>query len=243
MKFKTLTFDTLDSTSTYIKQNINLFTENFSSVRAVDQIAGRGRYGRGWSSSGGLDLSFSTVFFPEKNISGISCVTIYAGLAIFRSLKKIIHDGLHIKWPNDIFYHEKKICGILTELVIINDTPHVILGIGININSTNFPEEIKKSASSIKLITGINHDVEKIMQDVLSELSSILSSFRVPMDENIVSEWISSSKSIGSNVYYMYDEKEKPGMITGINRDGSILIKDAISLKELIYRGEVVFDK
>jgi BirA family biotin operon repressor/biotin-[acetyl-CoA-carboxylase] ligase len=110
------------------------------------------------------------VLRPQMQTENVSMLTLVAALATARALE---YKGVYekqtacIKWPNDLVLHKKKICGILTELVLEGTTiDYVIIGIGINVSNQVFPEEIKETASSILLETGKNMDRESIIEEV-----------------------------------------------------------------------------
>lgn len=114
------------------------------------------------------DLSMHVVEFPFYISMAIS-------LAVFKAFKTLNIPDLHIKWPNDILSADKKICGILIENVIKNKLDYTIIGVGVNVNQTNF-EHLPK-ASSLKNITGIHYDLDEILHLILKytkEYSSLL---------------------------------------------------------------------
>jgi BirA family biotin operon repressor/biotin-[acetyl-CoA-carboxylase] ligase len=150
MEFTTLRFDSIDSTNTeVIRQAVSGAAEGLVVV-ATEQTAGRGRQGRQWISVKASGLYLSILLRPKSEPRFLPLITLTAAIAIYDLLADSFGLSPDIKWPNDILINEKKICGILAETA---ETPHglaVVVGIGINLRSTNFPPELAKSATSLQ---------------------------------------------------------------------------------------------
>lgn len=230
----------VDSTNEYLKQHRDLWSKNLCTVCADEQTGGRGRLGRRWHSEAGRDLTFSTLFHPMRFDDSTACVSLYAGLAVHRALRAHITEGLYIKWPNDICYEKKKLGGILCES-LIGERPLVIIGIGINVNGTGFPDEIKNRAVSMKMITGREYESEGIMAGILSELEVLLEAFAFPVPEPILREWKSHSHSFDQTVLYEDGNERRRGRIVELRGDGLLVIYDEKTQSELVYSGEIFF--
>jgi BirA family biotin operon repressor/biotin-[acetyl-CoA-carboxylase] ligase len=238
---KIVTLEEVDSTNEYLKKNTELWKKNFNTVRAITQRKGRGRYERNWFSDTGLDLTFSTIYQPSVSMENLSCITLYAGLAVYRVLAKYITHDLFLKWPNDIYVQSNKLAGILCELIIKNTKHYVIIGIGVNVNSMQFPEEIKERSISMKQVCGRNIDIGQLLQQIISELKAIFNNFLNPIPRDILQEWLLSTSSIGSVVEFSLYGNVHKGKIVGIMPDGALKIYDFEPEKEIIYTGEVIF--
>ena len=162
MKFKF--FDEINSTNTYLRRQLKL--EEFEVIVAKKQTDGKGRRDSVWVSNEGAAL-FS--FAVEDNTELDEKITIFTGYVVYEVLKKYIgnQDKLTFKWPNDIYYEDKKICGIVCEKV----RKHIIIGIGININNTDFGMFRKKAISLVE-ITGKIHPVQQIIEEVVSNFEN-----------------------------------------------------------------------
>ena len=117
---------------------------------AESQSAGRGRRGRRWESPAGESIYMSLLLRPEFPPVKAPMLTLVMALAVARALREQTGVDVQIKWPNDLVVQGRKICGILTEMSI----DYVVIGIGINVNQNEFPEELKDCASSLKMETG-----------------------------------------------------------------------------------------
>ena len=159
MKFKF--FDEINSTNTYLRRQLRI--EEFEVIVAKKQTDGRGKRESVWISNEGAALfSFAVA---DNNSELNEKITIFAGYIVYKILKNYIksNEKLTFKWPNDIYYENKKICGILCEKV----REHIIVGIGINVNNTDFGVFCEKAISLVE-ITGKIHSVQNIIEEVVS---------------------------------------------------------------------------
>lgn len=157
---KIITFDSLPSTSTYIRQNINTI-EDGCYIVAKTQSCGRGRSGNSWLSSKD-NLMFS---FKIKLDNNQSLITLLVGVCVKNTLNKITKsNNFLIKWPNDIILNNKKVCGILCEHVKKGSQSNIIIGIGINVNQMDFDETIESKATSLKKVYSQDFDNNKILE-------------------------------------------------------------------------------
>ena len=149
MNINVLTFDTLDSTNTEAMKHARLGDDEGLCVIAYQQTAGRGRHGRTWVSEKNAGLYFSIVLRPKLETRFLPLITLMTGVAVHDTLQEY---GLKpdIKWVNDILVNEKKIGGILAEAAETPNGLAVVVGIGINIRSWNFPDEIDDIATSVE---------------------------------------------------------------------------------------------
>ena len=150
--------DATDSTNSYMRRLISeQDVGDYTIVMAKKQTQGRGQMGTVWDSDKGKNLMFSV--FKDLRLHDVEFpfyISMAISLAILKAFKTLNIPDLHIKWPNDILSADKKICGILIENVIKNKLNSTIIGIGINVNQTDFKNLPK--ASSLKNITGIHYN-------------------------------------------------------------------------------------
>lgn len=167
----------IDSTNNYLRRLINdEEVADYTIVLAKEQTQGRGQMGTVWNSESGKNLTFSV--FKDLSIHDVEFpfyISMAISLAILKAFKTLNIPNLSIKWPNDILSADKKICGILIENVIKNKLNSTIIGIGINVNQTEF-ENFPK-ASSLKNITGVHYNLDEVLQLIIlytKEYSSLL---------------------------------------------------------------------
>ena len=160
-----LTFDTLDSTNSYLKRN-GKYLDHFTVVQANHQEQGKGRLGRSWQDQGN-SLLFSILLKEKIEPERVPLLSLLAGASVVLTLE---HYGLTplVKWPNDTLVSEKKISGILTEAVSEGEDIFYIVGIGINLNQKEFEGELSQKATSLFLLTKKEYDKEEVLMVLLS---------------------------------------------------------------------------
>ncbi|HEY1406037.1 MAG TPA: biotin--[acetyl-CoA-carboxylase] ligase [Spirochaetota bacterium] len=231
---KIITLDTIGSTNDYCLSNAELLLEHGTVVRAREQTKGKGRFGRNWVSSAGKDLTLSLIYHPNTNNVKIHTATVLTGLAVRRALNSIAHHTFAIKWPNDILYNMKKICGILVERATVSDQDVLVIGIGININTE--PKNLYPGATSLYDITGTEMDIDLVFENVIDEVTSLLRD--MTLDTRLVAEWNGASPFNGTEVSFTQDNSIQKGILSGINSDGSITIITSDN-REIRYTGEI----
>ncbi len=175
--FPIIVLEQTDSTSRYLsslceEQHDQL--GSFTTVRAEFQSAGKGQRGNSWESEAGKNLTFSFVLYPEslpaKRQFVISQVV---SLGIVQVLQSYQADGFSVKWPNDIYYLDKKICGILIEVYLQGmNLGRCVCGVGININQDYFLSDAPNPISLCQIV-GREVDREELLQQVLSEIRKL----------------------------------------------------------------------
>ncbi|HUH47692.1 MAG TPA: biotin--[acetyl-CoA-carboxylase] ligase [Arenibacter sp.] len=160
-----------DSTNAYLKDMLlGRALEDFTVVAAGTQLKGRGQMGTSWISEPGKNLTFSVL----KNFKGLGAIdqfriNICVSISIYEALSQINIPDLMIKWPNDIMSGRHKICGILIENMLSGqDINASIIGVGLNVNQLAF--ENLPDVSSLKLLTGINFDLDEVLFLIVGRL-------------------------------------------------------------------------
>lgn len=137
------------------------------------QTTGRGRHGRTWTADKGQNLLFSVVLRPELPSDRLSLITVAAGVAVAEAIEQFVSPyRAVIEWPNDVLLEGRKTCGILSEssLAPPNDDAVVILGVGLNVNQTDFPDALADTATSLRLTTGRLLPRAELMAHLLTAL-------------------------------------------------------------------------
>ncbi|MBI2651980.1 biotin--[acetyl-CoA-carboxylase] ligase [Candidatus Woesearchaeota archaeon] len=164
-QYKLFYYKSLTSTQDKAKEFAKKGLDNIIIV-ADKQAEGRGRFKRKWySDKGGLWMS---ILLKPKNVQNLQYLTFAAAVAVVESIKKIANLNTNIKWPNDVHYKGKKLCGILTEGIFGKEN-YVVVGIGLNVNQTKFQNEIKTTATSLKVVKHKIIDIRKLMENILDE--------------------------------------------------------------------------
>ncbi|MDP4088403.1 MAG: biotin--[acetyl-CoA-carboxylase] ligase [Bacillota bacterium] len=238
---KVLHFESLDSTNTRAKEiGSGSFAEG-TVIVSEEQLSGRGRLGRSWSSPKGAGIWMSLLLKPETPPTEAYKVTIIAAAAVHKALSEEGVASL-IKWPNDIVLNGRKICGILTEMSAeFSRINYLVMGIGINVNTTleEFPEEIKNKASSLRAQTGRSFNRKSVMSRILNNLEIFYDLF---LQQGTIEPCIKicreNSAVIGRQVLLIEGSKSNPVEVLDINDKGHLLIKDGSSIREIL-SGEI----
>lgn len=240
MNITLLTFDTIDSTNTEALKQARLGAEEGLCIIARRQTAGRGRHGRVWVSEKDAGLYFSIVLRPEIDAKLMPLITLTAGVAVRDALAEFGIDA-DIKWVNDLLVNEKKICGILAETTDTNGGLAVILGIGINLKSSNFPAEIADIATAV----GDETDRKVSFEDLSAALTRYLVYFYAVLQGDdgpaeIVDEWRKrSSYFSGKTVKVMSAGETVIGVTDGLEPNGALRLKRDDGNIQIIQAGDV----
>ena len=137
------------------------------------QLKGRGQYQRAWESAKGENLTFTIAFKPASG-DRLPLLTLCCALGVTRAIDRANVEGCEIKWPNDLLLNGKKIAGILTETVFLGPNPErVLVGVGLNVNQTEFGGGVGAEATSLALELGDKVSREQILCAILSEIEHL----------------------------------------------------------------------
>ena len=229
----------VDSTNTYLKQLASNGAPDETVVLSIRQTAGRGRRGRSFlSEPGGLYLSY--LIRPHESAQELLHLTALAGLCVCNAVRQVTGMQPSIKWPNDPVLNGKKLCGILTELSVSLETQepeYVVIGIGINCNQTQFPQELDM-ATSLRIEAGRPADVNAIAAALLLELSRMRREFL-----SRKSDWIAAFSrnclTVGKDIQILRAGTVRQAKATGIGPDGELLVEYPDGTSGSVSSGEV----
>lgn len=234
-------YDELDSTNNMAKKKAEDGASHGTLVITECQNGGRGRRGKKWISPSGSGIWMSFILRPEIHPYTASMLTLVAALAAVSALKKIGGLNCNIKWPNDIVVNGKKVCGILTEMSSeLDAVNYVIIGIGFNVNTTEFDEDIRTIASSLFLETGLKIKRSQVVADFAKCFEKYYKIFIQTQDMNgLMNEYNSLLINAGKEVKINNIKSEFIGNAIGINERGELLVKKQDGSIENIMSGEV----
>lgn len=221
-----------DSTNTFLR---DLFREDSSiencCVMTNKQTAGKGQMGAKWTTEEGKNLTCSILLNNlTLALDQQFKISALAAIGIIKALSKLNVPKLTVKWPNDILAEQQKICGILIENILQNNVVKAsIIGIGLNVNQTNF--EGLPQASSLKLQTGIEYDLDYMLKTIVEEVEKeILSALQLPMNEVIKRYKSYLFRLEKPSMFQFPDGKKEPGIIKNISKQGhlEVMFEDAI---------------
>ena len=223
-------FPELESTNIIAKEKALHITEVIDEgtiIIAEKQSAGKGRLGRKWfSPAGGIWLSI--ILYPQLPPSYIPRITLMTAVAAVKAIKISTQIEPQIKWPNDILINEKKVCGILTEMSAELDIINwVVVGIGINVNIDHqeFPEDIQENTISLKEVLGKEVLRVKLIQAFLWEFEKYYESLKRREFSSILKEWKLYSHTLERKIRVDMGERIITGEAVNINEEGALILK------------------
>lgn len=237
--FSYLYFEELDSTNTYLKTHYQELASG-TVVYTDHQTQGRGRLGRDWKDDK-KSLVFSLLLKDNLNPKRTSLLALLSGTSMAKTIEE---EGIpvQLKWPNDVMVNEKKVCGILVEGISQGEKPEaIIIGIGLNLNDTEFPSDLKNKAISLYQATGKTFDKKEMLDKFLKNFESFYQGYRKGNDE-FLSYFQSHSYLQGKEVYLNYYGENLKATVVGITFEGKLKVKINGEEKEL-ESGEVTLEE
>ena len=228
----------IDSTNRLAKDLAVQGIENGSLVLTEHQSHGQGRLKRTWISPYGKNLLFSIIFYPPVPPVDVFSFTLFTSLAVTKALREETGIEAGIKWPNDIYVRNRKICGVLTEFSAHQDRVNwAVVGVGININvdPSNDPT-IRDIATSVRRETGKSLRRVPLLQRIVREIDEYYERFLCGEGPAIRAEWITHSIIIGKSVIIMADEEKEQGIAHSIDEHGALMLEtEQGHLKRIVY--------
>jgi BirA family transcriptional regulator, biotin operon repressor / biotin---[acetyl-CoA-carboxylase] ligase len=215
-------------------------------VFAESQTKGRGRLGRKWMSPVRKGLWFSILLRPALRPQQATQLTVAGATALWRAIESQTALRPEIKWPNDILVRGKKVAGILTELnAELDRVKHVILGIGVDVNQSaaEFPSELRKSATSLRIETGRLISRPELAVAILRELDHDYSRVSAGRFAATADEWEEHCTTIGRDVAIRVGDRQIRGRAESLGEDGALLLRTDHGHLERISGGDVTLEK
>jgi BirA family biotin operon repressor/biotin-[acetyl-CoA-carboxylase] ligase len=218
-------FDSLPSTNTHAKSLAINNAEEGTIVIAEEQTAGRGRLGRSWHTEPGKNLTFSLIIQPHLSPDHVGIISLYASVAVTSALTTVASVQLQCKWPNDVLINGRKCCGILSETTFTDGKiSYVVIGIGVNINQSEFPPELASLATSLFLETGKCFDRTLVLAAILQQMESMYPLITSGRSSDIINQWQEHTTMFGNEVTINQDGRLLRGTALRLAEDGGLII-------------------
>ena len=166
MNYYSLHFDEIDSTNNYLKSGYRLLN-NFTFVSADYQSHGKGRNDRTWTSNPGENLMFSFLIKDEPLLKQSSIISLLTAIEVAKIIESYGLKEVSIKWPNDVLIGDKKVCGILAEAQLPD---YLVVGVGLNVNQKEFPNDLRRLATSLALELKRDVNVEELKEKLFFQI-------------------------------------------------------------------------
>lgn len=238
-----IVFGSLDSTNKVAKEMLQNQAREGTIVVAKHQQMGRGRYDRIWHSPAG-SLYMSIVIKPENPSHELQLLSLLMGSACADAIRGLFDLDVGLKWPNDLMVNERKLGGILSELVTVRSQIRgVILGVGINqnVNEDDFPKELQGSTTSIQMEIGHPTSVELLIAEIINNVDQRLA--KVSRDDSydsVIREFRDLCITIGKDVLVQDPGHTWSGTAVDVGLDGSLEVRNEYGGIRRVRAGEIV---
>lgn len=237
-----LYFDEIDSTNTFLKQLAREGAADGTVVIADFQTAGRGRMQRLFQSPKGKGIYLSVLLRPAVSPERVSCVTALAGVAVCDAVEQVCGIRPGLKWPNDPVLGKRKLCGILTELVMMPDgSPAVILGIGLNVlqSEEDFSPEVRTVATSLSMELECSVERERLAAELIRQLNRV----HIALNAGEWSDWTKAYRAdcvhIGKKIRLIGPEAEEAVTAIDIDENFGLIVIGEDGQRRTIRTGEI----
>jgi len=234
-----VTLKQVDSTNTFLKSilsNSRPVPEG-TVIMAESQYAGRGQQQNRWNSEPSKNLTFSLllnpVFLPPLKQF---LLTQAISLGVAGALQNILGDKVKIKWPNDIYYEQKKLGGILIENILQGTLiKHSVTGIGLNINQESFPDWVPNPVS-VKQILHTDYDLRRLLSDICAHIEGWYLRLKASKFEQIHAAYLLSLYAYRQESRFKAGGESFTGTITGIQENGRLQVQQENGLNEYNFK-------
>jgi BirA family biotin operon repressor/biotin-[acetyl-CoA-carboxylase] ligase len=220
-----------------VKEGIAVFAES--------QTRGRGRLGRKWISPARRGLWFSVLLRPDLRPQETTQLTVASANALARAVQSETGLKPEIKWPNDLLIRGRKVAGILTELSAeLDHVKYVILGIGVdvNLNASEFPADLRKTATSLKIEVGRAVSRPELAVGILRELDRDYALVTTGAFGTVADEWEERCSTLGHNVAIRIGDRQLRGRAESLGEDGALLLRTEHGHIERVVGGDVTLE-
>ncbi|PHM69574.1 bifunctional biotin--[acetyl-CoA-carboxylase] ligase/biotin operon repressor BirA [Xenorhabdus sp. KJ12.1] len=214
----------IDSTNQHLLNKLTELTSGDSCV-AEYQYAGRGRRGRQWVSAFGRNLYLSMFWRLEQGPAAAVGLSLVVGIVIAEVLNRQGAERVKVKWPNDLYLDDKKLAGILVELMgRTGDAAQIVIGIGMNISMSSEQQKLITQQWANLQQTGITIERNKLVAEIVVELQKALIQFGSAGLSPFISRWFKLDNFIDRPVKLIIGEQEIYGIARGIDQQGALLL-------------------
>jgi len=237
-------YDELPSTNQRAKELILTSPPEGTLILAEKQTSGKGRLGRAWFSPAGIGLCFSLILKPQLPPNELPKLTLVAAVALSKAIYQEAHRRPLVKWPNDLYLEGRKVSGILTELSgEMGRLEYLILGVGININqeSVDFPEEIREKAGSLRSILGQKKPFSRLdlLGKYLKQLEEEYTNAIRSGFERTLTYCRRHSATLGNRVEVTDGRRVYQGKAIRIEDHGGLVVEDEEGKQAQVISGDV----
>ncbi len=237
------TYDRVGSTNDLALQSGIDGAEEGTLILAESQTQGRGRHGRRWLAPPGSSILASVILRHRLRADQVGLPNLISAVAIATAIKELTNLSAQIKWPNDVLIQKKKVSGVLTELEYDRHRqPFSVMGFGVNVNTTkaDLPEELRSSATSLRIESGREISRVVLLQTILHHLEQNYLRLKCSDTEPIIATANRLLHFSGDWVQINTADGICCGETEAIDQDGGLLLKDINGNRQKFLVGEVL---
>lgn len=233
--------EVVDSTNIRAKELGEKGAPHGTLVVAEQQTAGKGRRGRSWVSPPGSSIYMTLLLKPEVEPSRAPMLTLLMAYAIADAFRGEKNLDVQIKWPNDLVLNKKKICGILTEMSAeVGYVHYVVIGVGINVNTESFQEEISQTATSLRIEEGVKFQRAELIAAIMQKFEMYYEKFCASGNlSDIMDGYNAILVNKDREVRVLEPGNEYNAKALGINETGELIVEKEDGSRTEIFSGEV----
>lgn len=220
MKYREIHFEEIGSTNDYLKDNYSSL-DNFTIASADYQSHGKGRNSRVWKGNPKENLAFSILIKNKDLVTYGGLFSLSSSVGVSKIIEKYLpNKKIEIKWPNDVYINDKKVCGILLEGSLPN---YLVIGIGININQKDFIGEYRKTPTSLYLESRVEFDIDELKKELFDELINNVSLTETKIKNQL--DYFESHNYLKNKIVdFLYDKNRYQGKVVGVDNSFNLLI-------------------
>lgn len=233
----------IDSTNQYLLERVNQL-ESGSVCLAEYQSSGRGRRGRQWVSPFGANLYLSMYWRLDAGMAAAMGLSLVVGVAVVEALEKLGVHGIKLKWPNDLYFNDQKLAGILVEMSgQAGGAANLVIGMGLNIAMDTGTEDIDQPWTSLTKVTdGTLPGRNQLAQALIVALRNTLIDYEQSGMVGFVPRWNRLDNFLGRQVRLIIGPREIEGEVMGIDEQGAVILKNENGIQSFI-GGEISLRK
>ena len=234
-------FRETDSTNARAKELAARGAPEGTLIVSEKQTQGRGRKGREWFSPSKGGIYLSLILRPPLSPAEAPKITLLTAVATAEALLSLTHLEVNIKWPNDILVNGKKLVGILTEMSTDMDKiDYVVVGLGLNVNTPGFPEDIRDKATSLFIETGKQFLRPRLVAKFLKWEEHYYEVFKKVGFEPVITRWKELASIIGKSIAVEMIDQTLLGEVQDIDSNGFLILRDNRGRSHRIISGDVI---
>lgn len=224
----------IDSTNQYLLDRVDNL-ESGSVCIAEYQAQGRGRRGKHWVSPFGSNLYLSMYWRLDAGMAAAMGLSLVVGVAIVEAMEKIGIEGIKLKWPNDLYFQDKKLAGILVEMSgQSGGAAHLVIGMGLNVSMSKRIEGIDQPWVSLSEVVEKVPERNTLATVLINAWQDALNDYEVHGMSGFVERWNRLDNFIGRPAKLILGKREIKGIVQGINPQGALLLKTDNGIESFI---------